>query len=107
MVGMHLFSLPKDSKKCDLHHTKDPLKVLPSLQALVEENDQDHFIISAVFHEHNRFAVVTVYVRSLPVGVDPKFDTVVRLLLRLALLEPTCVTFIFPSVKLLLLGLLF
>jgi hypothetical protein len=77
LVGMHAFHWPNNDESLSLHYTKDPLRCIPSLRELIESNPDLDFFVNAFFPEAQHSAIIQVYVRSLPKGIDPKFDTVV------------------------------
>lgn len=77
LVGSQVFKLPPEGEDHALSHTNDPVLALPSIQGLVEANPDLDFFVCGFFPEGPRIAIVHVFVRSLPKGVDSSFDTVV------------------------------
>lgn len=79
LVGCHVFRLPKPDRwhKHSLRPNRDPIESLPSLRALISSHPEQDFLVNAFFCEGIKIAMVQVYVRSLPKGIDPKFDAVV------------------------------
>jgi hypothetical protein len=77
LVGSQVFKLPPKDEAHALLHTNDPVLALPSIRELVEANPELDFFVCAFFPEGQRIAIVHVFVRSLPKGVDTSFDTVV------------------------------
>jgi hypothetical protein len=78
LVGNHLFQLPPEDVDHPFAFDKDPVLALPSLRAIIETNPGQDFFVSAIFFEGKRTGTISLFVRSLPVGIDPKFDAVVR-----------------------------
>jgi hypothetical protein len=77
-VGSHVFKLPPEGVDHPFTAGKDPVLALPSLRAIIETNPEHEFFVSAMILEAKRTVGISLFVRSLPVGIDPKFDTVVR-----------------------------
>lgn len=77
LVGLHAFHWPCDDEELPLHYRRDPVKSVPSLRALIEDNPDLQFFVFVFFPAALHAAIVHVYVRSLPRSIDPKFDTVV------------------------------
>jgi hypothetical protein len=77
LVGSQVFKLPPEGEARALLHTNDPVLALPSIRELVEANPELDFFVCSFFPEVQRIAIVHVFVRSLPRGVDSSFDTVV------------------------------
>mmetsp|Transcript_11112 Transcript_11112/g.12876 ORF Transcript_11112/g.12876 Transcript_11112/m.12876 type:complete len:627 (+) Transcript_11112:111-1991(+) len=57
-----------------LHPEVDPVKVLPSLKGIVEKNPDKEFFMVVFFHANPYIAIVQIFTRSLPRGVDVEFD---------------------------------
>lgn len=74
LVGCQIFQLAKDGHSSPFSHTVDPVVALPSLRDLISNFPEMDFFVSAFFPEKSQFAVVKVFVRSLPKGVDQAFD---------------------------------
>jgi len=72
-VGFHVFKIPND-EDFPLHPRFDPVLTLGSLRDLMESNPDLEFFVSTVFPEQRKVAFVSVFVRSLPRGVDIAFD---------------------------------
>jgi hypothetical protein len=77
LVGSHVFKLPPEGVDHPFAAGKDPVLALPSLRAIIETNPEHEFFVSAMILEAKRTFAISLFVRSLPVGIDPKFDTVV------------------------------
>jgi hypothetical protein len=79
LVGCHVFRLPKPDRwhKHSLRPNRDPVEALPSLRSLISSHPEEEFMVNSFFCEGIRIAMVQVYVRSLPKGVDQKFDAAV------------------------------
>ena len=77
LVGIHAFQWPRDDEDLPLHYKKDPVQSISSLRAVIDSNPELDFFVNAFFQEAQNAAIINVYVRSLPKGIDPKFDTVV------------------------------
>jgi hypothetical protein len=78
LVGSHVFKLPPEGVDHPFTAGKDPALALLSLRAIIERNPEHEFFVSAMILEAKRTVAISIFVRSLPVGIDPKFDTVVR-----------------------------
>jgi hypothetical protein len=76
-VENHVFQLPPEGVDHQFTFEKDPVLAIPSLRATIEANPELEFFVSAMRVESKRFVAISLFVRSLPVGIDPKFDTVV------------------------------
>ena len=77
LVGSQVFKLPPVGQDHPLTHSNDPVLALPSFRELVETHSDLDFFVCAFFPEGPRIAIVHVFVRSLPKGVDAAFDTAV------------------------------
>lgn len=77
LVGSQVFELPPSGERHALSHRKDPVLSLPSLRKLVEAHSELDFFVCAFFPAGLRVAIVNVFVRSLPRGVDSSFDIIV------------------------------
>jgi len=82
LVGSQVFKLPPKGERHPLSHRKDPVLSLPSLRKLVEAHPELDFFVCAFFPDGLGVAIVHVFVRSLPRGVDASFDNNVRTLLK-------------------------
>mmetsp|Transcript_18323 Transcript_18323/g.42793 ORF Transcript_18323/g.42793 Transcript_18323/m.42793 type:complete len:1369 (-) Transcript_18323:3041-7147(-) len=74
LVASHTFQMPatRDSR---ISFDKDPVNSIPSLRRLIAENNKEvDFFVVAVFSRPFEAVVVSVFARSIPVGVDPSFD---------------------------------
>eukprot|EP00978_Attheya_sp_CCMP212_P005119 scaffold11316_cov60-Attheya_sp.AAC.2 len=83
LVGCNTFQLPPsasstEGKNHPLRPTRDPLSAIPSLLHLTRDNPSLDFFVSAFFPEGPRIAIVFVFVRTLPKGLDPSFDTIMN-----------------------------
>ena len=77
LVGCHTFLLPPNGVSHPLAHDKDPIEGIPSLLRIVKANPDLDFFCVGLFPEDRRIAMVKLFVRTLPKGVDPAFDTLV------------------------------
>ena len=77
LVGFHTFRLPPEGVDHPLAHDKDPIEVLPSLLRIVKTNPDLDFFCVGLFPEDRRIAMIKLFVRTLPKGVDPPFDAIV------------------------------
>jgi len=81
LVGIHAFQWPGRSADnfdlLPLQPKKDPVQCIPSLRKIIAENPELDFFVHAYFLEAQKAVIVKCFVRSLPEGVDKKFDTVV------------------------------
>jgi hypothetical protein len=86
LVAAHTFQLPnpesEDYHSHPLQASNDPVAVIPSLFDLISKHPEVDFLISAFYPQARNIAVVACYVRSLPKGIDPAFDTVVRFVMK-------------------------
>ena len=78
LVASQVFKLPHKGERHPLSHRKDPVLALPSLQKMVVSYPQLDFFVCSFFPAGLGVAIVHVFVRSLPKGIDSSFDTVVR-----------------------------
>ena len=80
LVGCHVFQLPEESdptaRTHPLQSKNDPIVALPSLRKIIEANSDQEFFVQAFFSEKKKVALVALFVRTLPRGVDDAFDTV-------------------------------
>jgi len=74
LVSCQAFQLPKDGRPHHFSHAVDPVEALPSLKQLISHHPGLDFFVSVFFPEGPRVAIVKLFVRSLPKGVDPGFD---------------------------------
>jgi hypothetical protein len=74
LVGHHIFKIPDDDD-FPLLPKNDPVLVIPSLREMIEENPDHEFFVSAMFPDASKIGFVTLYIRTLPPGIDPAFDT--------------------------------
>jgi hypothetical protein len=81
LVGIHSFQWPGTDDGSPLHYKVDPVQSIVSLQTLITNSPELDFFVVAIFLPSQTTAIVHVYVRSLPKGVDPKFDNNVSLLM--------------------------
>ena len=83
LVGIHAFEWPGRSAsemgfdELPLLPHKDPVRCITSLRALIAAHPELDFFVHAHFLEAQQVVFVQCFVRSLPKGVDPKFDAVV------------------------------
>lgn len=86
LVGMQVFNLP-DGLIDDaiFSATRDPVEMFPSLAKLISGNPELDFFVTSHFHVMKRRLFVGCFVRSLPKGIDPQFDTVVSLFCSLSI----------------------
>jgi hypothetical protein len=82
LVAAHIFQLPNQYHSHPLQASNDPVAVIPSLFDLISKHPEVDFLISSFYPEARSIAVVACYVRSLPKGIDPAFDTVVRFVMK-------------------------
>lgn len=78
LVGWHAFKLPDSSDNRAKHWLRpdvDPVESIPSLKDLIEKYPDSHFIVFS--HFCKGVAVFSLYVRTLPYGVDASFDKTV------------------------------
>ena len=80
LVGCQMFHLPKETDPNapthPLQSMNDPIMALPSLRKIIEANSDQEFFVQAFFSEKKKVALVVLFVRTLPRGVDDAFDTV-------------------------------
>ena len=76
LVSCQVFQLPKEGRSHLFSHTLDPVKALPSLNKIISNNPDLEFFVSVFFPEGPRFAIVKLFVRSLPKSVDPSFEVI-------------------------------
>jgi hypothetical protein len=74
LVGFHTFRLPPVGVTHSLAHDRDPVEAIPSLSQIVRSNPNLDFFCVALFPEGGRIALIKLFVRTLPKGVDPSFD---------------------------------
>ena len=79
LVGCHAFHLPptkgSDSDKAHLlQANRDPVDSIPSLRRIIESNATLDFFVVGFFPEEKCVAFVCLFVRTLPRGIDAKFD---------------------------------
>jgi len=75
LVGWHAFKLPDPSDNRAKHWLRpdvDPVESIPSLKDVIEKYPDSHFIVFS--HFRKGVAVFSLYVRTLPYGVDASFD---------------------------------
>jgi hypothetical protein len=78
LVGAQMFLLPPEIKnEYPLHYSRDPISAIPSLRDLIASHPEHDFFITTLYPAVRGTAVVVCYTRSLPKGIDPKFDNVV------------------------------
>lgn len=77
LVGAHTFRLPPAGNMHPIGHDRDPIEAIPSLRNIVESNPSLDFFCIGFFPEGPRTAIIQLFVRTLPKGVDPHFDTAV------------------------------
>lgn len=81
LVGCHIFQLPDDTAPTaqihPLQSKNDPIAALPSLRKIIENNPEQDFFVQAFFSGKKKVALVALFVRTLPRGVDAAFDSVV------------------------------
>mmetsp|Transcript_16963 Transcript_16963/g.25240 ORF Transcript_16963/g.25240 Transcript_16963/m.25240 type:complete len:654 (+) Transcript_16963:2150-4111(+) len=54
----------------------DPVQAIPSLRKIIQDNPNVEFVVSTYFKQRPpKHAIVTLFVRILPTGVDVPFDT--------------------------------
>ena len=90
LVGMHAFQwpacAPADECRMEqdiyLHPSKDPVQCIPSLCQLIGAHPELDFFVHAYFRGAQQAVIVKCFVRSLPKGIDPRFDTVVSVTFR-------------------------
>jgi len=81
LVGCHVFRLPEEdgsdaNKFHPLQPQNDPLLALPSLRSLIKGQPELDFFVQSFFSRKQRVALVMLFVRTLPRGVDEHFDNV-------------------------------
>ena len=80
LVGCHMFHLPEETDPNapthPLQSMNDPIMALPSLRKIIEANSDQDFFVQAFFSEKKKVAIVVLFVRTLPRGVDDAFDSV-------------------------------
>lgn len=81
LVGCHIFQLPDDTDPAarihPLQSKNDPIAALPSLRKIIETNPEQEFFVQAFFSEKKKVALVALFVKTLPRGVDAAFDSVI------------------------------
>ncbi len=78
LVAWHAFRLPDPSDHRANHWLRpdvDPVESIPSLRDVIEKYPNSHFIVFS--HFRKGIAVFSLYVRTLPYGVDASFDKTV------------------------------
>jgi hypothetical protein len=80
LVGMHVFKLPEGRRSSEhpLNMERDPVDIFPSLEEMISGHPDLDFFVMSSFNKSRRRLFVLCYVRSLPKGIDPQFDNVVR-----------------------------
>jgi hypothetical protein len=81
LVASHVFKLPPKGEHHPLSHRRDPVLALSSLQKMVELYPQLDFFVCSFFPAGLGVAIVHVFARSLPKGIDSSFDKVVSTVL--------------------------
>ncbi len=77
LVGIHSFEWSSDDDSSPLHYRTDPVQSIASIHRLIASHPDMDFFVFSVFLPSQGTAIVHVYVRSLPKGIDPKFDSTV------------------------------
>jgi hypothetical protein len=77
LVGLHTFRLPAGETDHPLAHHKDPVEAIPSLRRIVMSNPDLDFFCVGMFPGGAGVAVIKLFVRTLPKGVDRSFDTAI------------------------------
>ena len=77
LVGIHSFEWSSDDDSSPLHYRSDPVQSIASIHRLIASHPDLDFFVFSVFLPSQGTAIVHVYVRSLPKGIDPKFDSTV------------------------------
>lgn len=62
-----------------MHLSRDPIEMFPSLHEMISRNPDLDFFIVSVTHPRLNVLLLHVFVRSLAKGIDPQFDSVVRI----------------------------
>jgi len=80
LVACHIFDIPKHNHEnydtYALHPRMDPVQAIPSLRKIIQDNPNVEFVVSTYFKQRPpKHAIVTLFVRILPTGVDVPFDT--------------------------------
>eukprot|EP00804_Cyclotella_cryptica_P003275 CCRYP_010521-RA/>CCRYP_010521-RA protein AED:0.00 eAED:0.00 QI:299/1/0.5/1/1/0.5/2/0/924 len=81
LVGLQSFHVPlanSSPEQAWLDPKLDPVDSLPSLRGMIEKYPDRQFLVVSNFNEYSSIAVCLLFVRSLPVGVDPAFDHALR-----------------------------
>ena len=73
LVGQHVFKIPPD-EEFPLNPRNDPVLTFGSLKEMVEAHPDVEFLVASFFTEITNTAIVTVFARTLPHGIDPAFD---------------------------------
>jgi hypothetical protein len=74
LVGIHSFQWSGDEEGGPLHPKVDPVQSILSLRNVISLNPSLDFFVVAIFLPSQSTVIVHAYVRSLPTGIDPKFD---------------------------------
>lgn len=77
LVGLHTFRLPPGGTDHPLAHHMDPIEAIPSLRRIVTSNPDLDFFCVGLFPGGAGVAVIKLFVRTLPKGVDRSFDTAI------------------------------
>ena len=81
-VDAHCFGYPgedsADREDFPLMPGKDPVEAIPSLKRLIEKFPEHQFFVVATYGETHLTGFISLYVRTLPEGVDEPFDTVLE-----------------------------
>jgi hypothetical protein len=79
-VGSHYFKMTYETTKAgrQLHSSRDPVEMFPSLQRIIVENPDVDFLILGLSLE-NTVMKIDLFVRSMAKSIDPHFDRVVSI----------------------------
>jgi hypothetical protein len=75
LVASHVFQMI-EGQETVFNVRNDPVLSIPSLRSLIEKHSDLDFFVAAIFLNACKHVLVMVFVRSLPMGADKKFDLV-------------------------------
>jgi hypothetical protein len=77
-MDFHWFILVNLSRARQTRYPIFLSNVMSSLRGVIEKYPDRQFLVVSNFNEYSSIAVCLLFVRSLPVGVDPAFDDTLR-----------------------------
>ena len=73
LVGFHAFKMVPDDD-FPLRPEIDPVSTFGSLKEMIKSHPDVEFMVASFFQETAQTVLVSVYARTLPIGIDPAFD---------------------------------